>query len=89
MLVLGEPYSFPTDLLLKGINEDHPGVPVLGGMASAAHEPGGNRLIFGDRVLAGGAVAVLVHGPIAIRSVVSQGCRPIGKPITPTLWATR
>jgi small ligand-binding sensory domain FIST len=84
MLVLGEPFSFPTDLLLNHLNEDHPGVPVLGGMASASHEPGGNRLIFGDQVVASGAVAVLIHGAVAVRSVVSQGCRPIGRPMVVT-----
>ncbi len=84
MLVLGEPFSFPADLLLNRLHEDHPGVPVQGGMASASHQPGGNRLIFGDRVHEGGAVAVLVHGAIQVRSVVSQGCRPIGRPMIVT-----
>jgi small ligand-binding sensory domain FIST len=84
MLVLGEPFSFPTDLLLNYLHEDHPGVPVLGGMASASHQPGGNRLIFGEQVHDGGAVAVLVHGAVQVRSVVSQGCRPIGKPMIVT-----
>jgi small ligand-binding sensory domain FIST len=84
MLVLAEPFSFPTDLLLNHLNEDHPGVPVLGGMASASHEPGGNRLISGDQVLASGAVALLMHGSLMLRSVVSQGCRPIGRPLVVT-----
>jgi len=53
-------------------------------MASASHEPGGNRLIFGDQVHAGGAVAVLIHGAIRVHSVVSQGCRPIGRPMIVT-----
>jgi small ligand-binding sensory domain FIST len=33
---------------------------------------------------AAGAAAVLLHGPITIRTVVSQGCRPIGKPVVVT-----
>jgi small ligand-binding sensory domain FIST len=84
MLALGEPFTFPTDLLLNYLHEDHPGVPVLGGMASASHEPGGNRLIFGHEVRESGAVAVLIHGAVRVASVVSQGCRPIGRPMIVT-----
>jgi small ligand-binding sensory domain FIST len=52
---------------------------IVGGMASGASEPGGNGLLTADQVYHEGAVAVRIHGPVAIRSVVSQGCRPIGK----------
>ncbi|HUG67563.1 MAG TPA: FIST C-terminal domain-containing protein, partial [Pirellulaceae bacterium] len=67
------------ELLLERINEDQPAVSVIGGMASAATQPGENCLIFGSNVYRDGAVAVLVHGDVAIRSIVSQGCRPIGE----------
>jgi len=84
LLVLGEPFSFPCDLLLHRLNEDQPGVPVIGGMASAAHQPGVNRLILGNEVHSEGAVAVLIDGPVRIHAVVSQGCRPIGRPMIVT-----
>ena len=84
MLMLGEPYSFPADELVRRINEDHAGVPVLGGMASGGVSPGENRLILGSHVYDSGAVAVLIHGAVRIRSVVSQGCRPIGQPFVVT-----
>jgi small ligand-binding sensory domain FIST len=79
LILLADPFSFPADWLLERLNEDHPGVPVLGGMASGAASPGRNRLIVGNKVVAGGAVGALVHGAIHIRAVVSQGCRPIGR----------
>ena len=79
LLMLAEPFSFPADLLLERLNEDQPGVPVLGGMASGAQAPGQNRLLYNDREIDRGAVAVLLHGPVRIRAVVSQGCRPIGR----------
>src|SRR5207247_1299568 len=79
LLTLGEPFSFATDAFLARINEDHPGVPVVGGMASGAGAPGQNRLLLGRNEFSQGAVAALVHGPVRIRSVVSQGCRPIGE----------
>jgi small ligand-binding sensory domain FIST len=79
LLLLGEPFSFPADLLLDRLNEDRPGIPVIGGLASGGHEPGHNRLFFGRQTLAEGAVAALVSGNVRLRTVVSQGCRPIGK----------
>ncbi|HEX5105387.1 MAG TPA: FIST N-terminal domain-containing protein [Pirellulaceae bacterium] len=84
LIVMGDPFTFPADFLLERMNEDRPGVPVIGGMASGGHEPGMNRLLFGDQVLTEGAVAVLVSGPVRVRTVVSQGCRPIGRPLVIT-----
>ena len=83
-MFLGEPYSFPADALLERLNEDQPGVKVLGGMASGGWNPGQNRLFFGGKALEQGAVAVWLDGPIAVRSIVSQGCRPIGRPFIVT-----
>ncbi len=79
MLLLGDPFSFPSDYLLERMNEDHPGLPVIGGMASGASQPGESRLILGRQALASGAVAVLLSGAVRVQAVVSQGCRPIGK----------
>lgn len=79
LITLGDPFSFAADAFLSRINEDHPGVPVVGGMASGASAPGENRLLLGRNEFSQGAVAALIHGPVRIRSVVSQGCRPIGE----------
>jgi small ligand-binding sensory domain FIST len=84
VLLLGEPFSFPVEQLLERMNEDRPGVPMIGGMASGGHDPGGNRLIRGRETFAEGAVAAIVHGPVRLDTVVSQGCRPIGKPFVVT-----
>jgi small ligand-binding sensory domain FIST len=84
MLLLGEPFSFPADELIRRLNEDHPGVAVLGGMASGGVAPGENRLLMGSEEFTQGAVAAMIHGQVRIRSVVSQGCRPIGKPFVVT-----
>ena len=79
LVLLGEPYSFPADVLLERLNEDQPGIPVVGGMASGGYAPGENMLMLGGNVVESGAVAVLVSGGVRVRSVVSQGCRPIGR----------
>lgn len=84
ILAVADPFTFPTDDFLGQVNDEKPGLRVVGGMASGAREPGVHRLILGDRVLLEGAAGVLLQGPIACRSVVSQGCRPIGKPLVIT-----
>lgn len=84
LLLLGEPFSFPADTLIERLNDDYPGVPVLGGMASGGWNPGQNRLLLGRREFDRGAVAALLHGPMRVRSVVSQGCKPIGWPMVVT-----
>ncbi len=84
VIVLGEPFSFPADFLLERMNEDRPNVPVIGGMASGGAQPGENRLLLGPVTHAEGAVALHVSGPVRLKTVVSQGCRPIGRPFVVT-----
>jgi small ligand-binding sensory domain FIST len=84
MLLMGEPFSFPADELVRRINEDHPGIPVLGGMASGGVAPGENQLVLGRERYTQGAVTAMLYGNVRISSVVSQGCRPIGQPYVVT-----
>lgn len=79
LLLLGEPFSFPADVFLERFNEEQPRVAVLGGMASGSHSPGENCVFLGDQVFDEGAVGVWLDGPLRVRSVVSQGCRPVGR----------
>lgn len=83
MIVLGEPFGFPVDVLLERFNEDRPGIKIAGGMASGAQTPGVSRLLLNDETFAEGLVAVRISG-ISIRTLVSQGCRPIGEPMVIT-----
>jgi small ligand-binding sensory domain FIST len=80
LLLLADPFTFPVEAFLGRLGEDRPGLQVIGGMASAAHGPGGNRLVLDGDVLAEGAVGVLLAGAPAVTTVVSQGCRPVGEP---------
>ena len=84
LLLLADPFTCPVDRLLSRLDEDHPGVPVVGGMASGGYEPGCNTLVVGNRSYDSGAVGVVIGGGVRIRPVVSQGCRPIGKPLVIT-----
>jgi small ligand-binding sensory domain FIST len=84
LLVLGDPFTFPPDLFLRSVNEDQRGLRVLGGMASGVRGPGQCRLLLQDRVPDHGAVGVLLQGEIRLRSIVSQGCRPVGRHLVVT-----
>ena len=84
MLLLPDPFTFPTDDLLRRMEEDRPGLPVVGGMASAARAPGGNRLVIDDRVVTAGAVGAFLGPDVEVTTVVSQGCRPVGSPYVVT-----
>ncbi len=84
MILLADPFSFPTDGVLASLRTSHPELRVVGGMASAANGPGGNRLLCDHEVRADGAVGVVLSGPDPVECVVSQGCRPIGQPFTVT-----
>jgi small ligand-binding sensory domain FIST len=84
LLLLADPFSFPIDAFLRRLEEDHPGLPVVGGVASGGMQPGSNTLVIDGRTYDTGAVGVLVGGAVRIRPVVSQGCRPVGRPFVIT-----
>jgi small ligand-binding sensory domain FIST len=84
VLMLADPFTFPAELFLEHLNEQRPGIPVLGGMVSGAHLAGAHRLLHGVEVLESGAVGAALVGPVDVRALVSQGCRPIGRPFVVT-----
>lgn len=84
MLLFADPFTFPADAFLDRVNEDLPKLQIIGGLASAAMQPGGNRLVLDDQVTDSGAVGAVLSGGVEIRTVVSQGCRPVGKPYVVT-----
>ena len=84
VVLLADPFSFPVDGFIKRLEEEHPGVPIVGGMASGGVQPGGNTLVVGSRTYDSGAVGFVLGGAARIRPVVSQGCRPIGRPLVIT-----
>src|SRR5437870_4152490 len=56
ILLLGDPFTFPTDAFLQQVNEEHPKLRVMGGMASGGRGPGESRLLQGDQSPIEGAV---------------------------------
>lgn len=48
LLLLLDPFTFPADHLVRELAVSHPDLQVVGGLASSAHQPGGNRLLLDD-----------------------------------------
>jgi small ligand-binding sensory domain FIST len=84
LVLLADPFSLPMDDVVELLGQLDPPVPVVGGAASAARAPGGNRLVLDGEVVADGAVGAVLPPGVATTLVVSQGCRPVGEPMIVT-----
>jgi len=82
-VVLADPFSFPADGFVEQAN-DALELPLVGGMATGTRGPGSTRLLLDHRVVDRGAVGVVLGGPVGAQAMVSQGCRPVGPPMTVT-----
>jgi len=76
VIMLADPYTFPVEPLLAQMGVDFPGLPVIGGLASA-RGPEGSVLLHDDFIAQTGAVGAVLRG-VDVRACVSQGARPIG-----------
>jgi small ligand-binding sensory domain FIST len=75
---LVDPFTFPAAGFLAKLNEEEDGVPLVGGLAAGAGEPDTQALFLDGAVLTEGAVGAVLRG-VPVRTVVSQGCAPIGR----------
>ena len=81
-IVLTNPLRLATDRWLNEWNLAYPGVPALGGLASGTEEE--IVLCRDGKAIAGDGLALGLSGGVKVRTIVSQGCRPIGEPLTVT-----
>lgn len=79
MILFADPFSTPMQDVLSVIEERCPGARALGGLAGGGQDLGGNRLFLDDQVHTDGLVGLALSGNISVRTVISQGCRPIGE----------
>ncbi len=82
LIMLADPYTVAAETLLAQLNELRPGLPVLGGLASAGMAGGGMLFRDGD-VVSEGAVACSLSG-VPVLPCVSQGAAPVGPEMTIT-----
>jgi small ligand-binding sensory domain FIST len=84
LILLADPASFPVSQFLEHMRSEHPRLRIVGGLASAGFVPASNRLTVNGTTMSDGAAGVLLPDDRAVATVVSQGCRPIGDPLTVT-----
>jgi small ligand-binding sensory domain FIST len=83
IVLLPDPYSFPTDVVLGELARREPGASVLGGVASARTLDGNAALFLGDGLCGEGAVGLAFSG-VEVLPCVSQGAAPVGPELTVT-----
>ena len=84
LILLPDPFSVDATRAVEELSAAYPGRPLVGGLASGAQQPGGNRIWIGEKVYEDGAVGVALCGAVRVHTIVSQGCRPIGEPLIVT-----
>ena len=83
-LVLADPWTFPADAFVDRSTEALDALPLVGGLAAGGGTHRSTRLLLDGRVHERGAVGVVLGGAVDVRTVVSQGCRPVGPAMTVT-----
>lgn len=82
-IILANPATPGLEQWLAEWNVAYPHVPSIGGLASGVRENGEHLLIL-DGTAADAAVLALAVKGMKIRTIVSQGCKPVGEPFTIT-----
>lgn len=82
VILLSNPFVFDTEAWLAEWNSAHPGVPCVGGLASGSGAAETCAVFYNGDIVDG--LAVKIAGALRVHPVVSQGCHPIGEPLTVT-----
>jgi small ligand-binding sensory domain FIST len=83
-LVFADPFHLDAETWLRTWNEAYAPKPILGGLASGDMTAQMTQIYFDGDVFDEGGVALAVGGDVELRSVISQGCTPIGETWTVT-----
>ncbi len=85
-LALADPFGFPVEPWLASWNQAYPSIPCIGGLSSSATGAPEEMFLVRDRTVLppGSAILVGLKGNVRVHPVLSQGCRPIGEPLTIT-----
>src|SRR5436190_3753256 len=76
--ILADPFTFPAAGFLNKLDEQEDQLPMVGGLAAGGGEPEAQALFGVGEVICDGAVGAVLRG-VHARTVVSQGCAPVGR----------
>ena len=81
--MFANPYAPNLEGWLNEWNVAFPDAPSIGGLASGSTEDGEKALLLDGKAIDAAVLALAVKGG-KIRTIVSQGCKPVGEPFTIT-----
>lgn len=79
LLLFADPFTTPVKDTLDSLADERPDVRAIGGLVGGGREAGEHRLVLNDGVFDRGLVGCVLSGAVDVRTVISQGCRPIGE----------
>ena len=82
-IVLANPYAPDLERWLTEWNIAFPDAPSIGGLSSGGSGTGENSLLLDGKSIDAAVLALAVKGG-KVRTIVSQGCKPVGEPFTIT-----
>ncbi|HXA09150.1 MAG TPA: FIST N-terminal domain-containing protein [Chthoniobacterales bacterium] len=82
-IVLANPYAPDLERWLAEWNVAFPDAPSIGGLSSGAGDGGEKALLLDGKAIDAAVLALAVKGG-KVRTIVSQGCKPVGEPFTIT-----
>lgn len=83
-MVLADPFSSQVEPFLNGLDFTFPHAAKIGGLASGGQRAGENALFLDQSMYSTGLVCIGFSGNIQLDTIVAQGCRAIGEPLTIT-----
>jgi small ligand-binding sensory domain FIST len=82
-IILANPFSPNLEGWLAQWNVAFPDAPSIGGLSSGSPESGESSLLFDGQAVDAAVLALALKGG-KLRTIVSQGCKPVGEPFTIT-----
>ncbi|MBX7156994.1 MAG: FIST C-terminal domain-containing protein [Verrucomicrobiae bacterium] len=80
VFIFADPFTLRVQQLTEQLSNAYPDTPMIGGMATSGSGEYRTFLFHNQDILTAGALIVFLEGPFQIQTLVSQGCKPIGKP---------
>ena len=83
-ILLADPYTFDSEKGLMGLDFGFPASVKVGGLASGGGAANQNALFLDRATHRSGMIGVALSGNVQVDTIVAQGCRPIGEPLSIT-----
>ncbi len=81
LLLLADLFTAEPPRLIGELNQTFPNCPMIGGLVSGGERTGDHLLFCDTQILSEGAVGLAMTGNVHMETIISQGCRPIGRPM--------